>query len=271
MLRIQLLVNSNAVSSGLCSDACICLSPFVDFGSFLLLPFLFLFFNIFLCSLLPVKREFHISAGLFNFELAEFSWISCGQAFLRYKRNDKLALCSWILWKHCEGFHIICCLHPLGPSIWIQLSDSPVWLDCMMVYCLVCLFICECNFAFSFILPISIYIFLVSLLHVSWYLFKFIPAISLDLCHDFWSCTFCHGNHIIPVPSPPSRPHPRPLVFRLKRPNKSSHDARCHHLHCFVGFDPSHQCSFRWICRLKSGLLFQFSLFQLRWFWVLFS
>lgn len=49
-------------------------------------------------------------------------------------------------------------------------------------------------------------------LHVSWYLFKFILAISLDLCHDFWSYTFCHGNHIIPVPPPP-RPHPRPLSF----------------------------------------------------------
>lgn len=57
---------------------------------------------------------------------------------------------------------------------------------------------------------------------MSWYLFKFILAISLDLCHDFWSCTFCHGNHIIPVPSPPSRPHPRPLSFvwnaRIKVP-----------------------------------------------------
>lgn len=38
--------------------------------------------------------------------------------------------------------------------------------------------------------------------------------ISLDLCHDFWSYTFCHGNHIIPVPPPP-RPYPRPLSFVL--------------------------------------------------------
>lgn len=68
-------------------------------------------------------------------------------------------------------------------------------------------------------------------LHVSWYLFKFILAISLDLCHDFWSYTFCHGNHIIPVPPPlpspprpfpPPRPYPRPLSFvwlaRIKVP-----------------------------------------------------
>lgn len=44
--------------------------------------------------------------------------------------------------------------HSLPPSfIWIQLSDCPVWLDCMMVYCLVSLFICQCNSAFSFLLP----------------------------------------------------------------------------------------------------------------------
>lgn len=102
------------------------------------------------------------------------------------------------------------------------------------------------------------FLYLLFCLHVSWYLFKFILAISLDLCHDFWFYTFCHGNHIIPVPPPPP-PTSSSSVFRLTRLNKSSHDARCHHLHCFVGFDPSHQCSFRWICRLESGLLFHFS------------
>lgn len=107
-----------------------------------------------------------------------------------------------------------------------------------------------CNFPYLFLF-----------LHVSVY---FILAISLDLCHDLWPCTFCHGNHIIPVPPPLPHPllspsSPSSFVFRLTRLNKSSHDARCHHLHCFVGFDLSHQCSFRWNSHLRSGLLFQFS------------
>lgn len=139
----------------------------------------------------------------------------------------------------------------------IRLYDGV--LPCLFNYHLL---VKQCFFFYYFVTVwlIKYVIFFISFLHVSWYLFKFILAISLDLCHDFWSCTFCHGNHIIPVPPPP-RPHPRPLVFRLTRLNKSCHDARCHHLHCFVGFDPSHQCSFRWISCLKSGLLFQFSLF----------
>lgn len=55
-------------------------------------------------------------------------------------------------------------------------------------------------------------------------------------------------SFLFPLPSPPlpsSPPISSSSVFRLTRPNKSSHDARCHHLHCFVGLDPSHQCSFR--------------------------
>lgn len=96
---------------------------------------------------------------------------------------------------------------------------------------------------------------------MSWYLFKFILAISLDLCHDFWSYTFAMVTISFLFPLLP--PTSSSSVFRLTRLNKSSHDARCRHLHCFVGLDLSHQCSFRWICCLQSGLLFHFSSFIL--------
>ncbi|KAL7863210.1 hypothetical protein SRHO_G00121940 [Serrasalmus rhombeus] len=39
---------------------------------------------------------------------------------------------------------------------------------------------------------------------------------------------------------------PQPLPNRAR--THCSHDARCHHFHCFVGNDPSHQCSF---CRIS--------------------
>lgn len=164
-------------------------------------------------------------------------------------------------------------IHMLRPFNTIIRYSSLIRLyDCVLLCLFNCHFVGEQLIFFNFVsCQLFKYVFfspfyLWFCLHVSWYLFKFILAISLDLCHDFWSYTFCHGNHIIPVPPPfPSPPLPSspPIssssVFRLTRPNKSSHDARCHHLHCFVGLDPSHQCSFRWICRLESGLLFHFS------------
>lgn len=70
-----------------------------------------------------------------------------------------------------------------------------------------------------------------------------------------------HSHRPIQTPRPNDRgPLGEAGLDRLQGPPKPlpvrawtycSHDARCHHFHCFVGYDPSHQCSFCWISHLQ--------------------